>query len=327
MPVFPGQVSNGHEPPRDTARELGEALRGCRLDKGLSFRALARQLGLSAHSGLADYESGRRIPPEDLIRAYERVFDVPAGSLKELRNRAFAQRAQDRRPGAPVPVAMPRNEPGPSRGNRDKADSPDRSGQARDRTRRFRVAAWAVTVVAVSAAAVGVLATIGHDVPAASRGQAARTPGASPAPGGLIDMNAHGVQEPVRRVGSVTLPAGEVIDLDSPPDRPWTIDQAPRDDPYDLEFYVTHLSVTGINHASLGVLPPGSAGLRKECGTLQAYGAELGTASIRSGALLCVITDQRRYALLRITGVQRSADGRPSAITFSIRVWENRDAS
>lgn len=47
----------------------------------MSFRILARQLGMSSHSGLADYEQGRRIPPDDLISAYERVFSLPAGEL------------------------------------------------------------------------------------------------------------------------------------------------------------------------------------------------------------------------------------------------------
>lgn len=78
----------------DAREELARLLRQCRLDRGMSLRVLARRMGMSAHSGLADYEWGRRIPPEDLIAAYARVFDLPAGALHDLRARAFAERAR-----------------------------------------------------------------------------------------------------------------------------------------------------------------------------------------------------------------------------------------
>jgi transcriptional regulator with XRE-family HTH domain len=87
--------------PADTAVELGLVLRRCRLEHGLSFRVLARRLGLSAHSGLADYEQGRRIPPADLVATYERVFHLAEGELEGLRIRAFAERAT-RRAGPPT---------------------------------------------------------------------------------------------------------------------------------------------------------------------------------------------------------------------------------
>jgi hypothetical protein len=282
----------------------------------LSFRALARQLGLSAHSGLADYESGRRIPPEDLILAYERVFDVPSGTLKELRNRAFAQRAERRRLGKSADAGE---------GDGEEVRPPDGAGRNRDSTRRIRISVWAVALAALLAATVGALMALGGDTPSSTPVQSTRTAGTSAAPG-IINMNGHGVQEPVRRIGAVILAPGYVIDLDSL-SRDWALRKAPRGDPYDLEFTVAHLSLDSINNASLGVLPPGSAGVRKECGKLQAYNGDLARAAIRPGVLLCVITDQRRYALLRITSVRHSADGQPGGVTLSIRVWEHKDAS
>lgn len=59
----------------------------------MSLRRLAGELGLSGHGTLVDYEHGRRIPPEDLIVAYERVFEVSDGALRNLREKALAERA------------------------------------------------------------------------------------------------------------------------------------------------------------------------------------------------------------------------------------------
>lgn len=83
--------------------ELAGELRRLRLDHGLSYRLLARRLGLSAHSGLADYENGRRIPPIDLITSYEKVFELPRGSLETVRARAFAERARRKATATPPP--------------------------------------------------------------------------------------------------------------------------------------------------------------------------------------------------------------------------------
>ncbi|MFL6075483.1 MAG: ATP-binding protein [Mycobacteriales bacterium] len=93
--------------------ELGAALYERRLARGLSLRVLARRLGMSGHSGLARYEKGDRIPPADLIRAYERVLGVTDGALVALRDRALAERASSKvrallgseRPPVAVPAA------------------------------------------------------------------------------------------------------------------------------------------------------------------------------------------------------------------------------
>lgn len=50
---------------------------------------MARLLGLSAHSAVADYESGKRLPAGDIIIGYERVFGIQDGYLQRLRARAL----------------------------------------------------------------------------------------------------------------------------------------------------------------------------------------------------------------------------------------------
>lgn len=75
------------------AAELGLALYRFRLSRGLSLRVLARRLGMSGHGGLTEYEKGRRIPPEDVVLACERVLGVRDGQLLRLRDRALAERA------------------------------------------------------------------------------------------------------------------------------------------------------------------------------------------------------------------------------------------
>lgn len=75
------------------AAALGLTLYQLRLARGLSLRTLARRLGMSGHAGLLDYERGRRIPPEDVILAYERVLEVTDGQLRRLRERALLERA------------------------------------------------------------------------------------------------------------------------------------------------------------------------------------------------------------------------------------------
>ncbi|MEW9529049.1 tetratricopeptide repeat protein [Microbispora sp. NPDC049125] len=72
---------------------LRMALRQLRRQRGLSQRELARPLHLGSHSAIADYESGRRLPPADIITAYERHFALQAGQLQRLRDQAVAERA------------------------------------------------------------------------------------------------------------------------------------------------------------------------------------------------------------------------------------------
>jgi transcriptional regulator with XRE-family HTH domain len=76
------------------ASELATVLRWLRRSRGMSQRELAKLLFLRAHSAVADYESGRRIPAVDIIDAYESVFAVP-GQLHALRVRELRLRARE----------------------------------------------------------------------------------------------------------------------------------------------------------------------------------------------------------------------------------------
>ncbi len=72
---------------------LGVTLRRLRRERGLSQRDLLRPLGLASHSVIVDWEAGRRIPPLDVLWAYERHFGLPPGELLALREQALAERA------------------------------------------------------------------------------------------------------------------------------------------------------------------------------------------------------------------------------------------
>jgi tetratricopeptide (TPR) repeat protein/transcriptional regulator with XRE-family HTH domain len=79
---------------------LGDALRQLRRQRGLSQRDLLLPLRLASHSAIVDYESGRRIPPADILAAYERYFGVTDETLRRLRGQALTERAGD-----PIPRA------------------------------------------------------------------------------------------------------------------------------------------------------------------------------------------------------------------------------
>lgn len=72
---------------------LGASLRSLRRSRGLAQRDLLRPLHLGSHSAIVEYEAGRRIPPDAVIAAYERFFELPAGTLRKLREQALAARA------------------------------------------------------------------------------------------------------------------------------------------------------------------------------------------------------------------------------------------
>lgn len=75
---------------------LGQELLRLRLERGLSLRKLARQLGLTAHSGMVDYERGIRIPPPDLMSSYVQVLQPDGNHLTQLYESAMADRAHQR---------------------------------------------------------------------------------------------------------------------------------------------------------------------------------------------------------------------------------------
>jgi transcriptional regulator with XRE-family HTH domain len=104
--------------PNEYAQRLGAEIRNRRMTRGMSLRALAKQLNLSGHGTLVDYEHGRRIPPENLVVGCERIFEISAGALSNLREKALAERAghnteQMLRASREEPALEPQSEPDP----------------------------------------------------------------------------------------------------------------------------------------------------------------------------------------------------------------------
>jgi hypothetical protein len=58
------------------------------------MRALTGLIGLSAHSNLADYECGRRLPPRDVVEACERALGVADRELLRLWEAALRERSK-----------------------------------------------------------------------------------------------------------------------------------------------------------------------------------------------------------------------------------------
>jgi transcriptional regulator with XRE-family HTH domain len=82
------------------AERLGDELLRLRLERGLSLRKMAKELGMTAHSGLVDYERGYRIPPNGLLAAYARALRVDDDRLTVLHRAAMAERARRRAGGS-----------------------------------------------------------------------------------------------------------------------------------------------------------------------------------------------------------------------------------
>jgi transcriptional regulator with XRE-family HTH domain len=80
-------------PPVASRLPIGLELRRLRRCRGLSQREMAKLLGLSAHSAVADYENGKRLPAGDIIVGYERVFGIPDSRLQVLRGQELTDAA------------------------------------------------------------------------------------------------------------------------------------------------------------------------------------------------------------------------------------------
>lgn len=73
---------------------LGIEIRKYRIARGMTQARLAREIGLSAHSNISDYEAGRRLPPMDILQSFESVLCVNDRRLCEWRDRALTERAR-----------------------------------------------------------------------------------------------------------------------------------------------------------------------------------------------------------------------------------------
>lgn len=91
---------------QDATAQLGETIRRLRRERGLSQRDLTRLAGFSAHSNLADYEAGRRIPPIDVVRALERALGVDGHELSQLHRDATVARARAEQANGRLPLSV-----------------------------------------------------------------------------------------------------------------------------------------------------------------------------------------------------------------------------
>lgn len=101
------QMETGKIDPADSPSEANPAVRALahelmrlRLERGLSLRKLARLVGMTAHSGLVDYERGSRIPPGDLMSGLVGVLKPSDDRLTHLYRAAVAERVRRRMAGA-----------------------------------------------------------------------------------------------------------------------------------------------------------------------------------------------------------------------------------
>ncbi|MEV0663981.1 hypothetical protein ACIBI3_16050 [Actinomadura luteofluorescens] len=146
-----------------------------------------------------------------------------------------------------------------------------------------------------------------------------RTPPPGPGPGGAGD----GGDRPIRRTGTVVVVPGSSHDIDLDSLAPSWTTSAARSRVNDLEFRIADRRLVAVDPAVVANLPAGGKGTWRECATQQSY-AEDGRPE--TGALMCVITTERRYALLRVTSVHHT-DGLPDRIGLDIKVWDARNAS
>lgn len=97
---------DGSQVRKSAAEILAGRLRRLRTARGLTQRKMALALGLGAHSNIADFESGRRLPQNDILGAYERYFSLPSAELQRLRARVLTARARAGRHEGP-PAGQP----------------------------------------------------------------------------------------------------------------------------------------------------------------------------------------------------------------------------
>ncbi len=81
-----------YEPPKvESPINFGQKLRQLRIQKGLTQRQLAKELGYKTNSYISDIERGRIIPPREKLRKIAEILGVP---FKFLDNMAFQARVR-----------------------------------------------------------------------------------------------------------------------------------------------------------------------------------------------------------------------------------------
>ena len=307
-------------------------LRLLRVEAGSpSYRRLATVAAYSA-TALSKAASGDQLPSLEVTLGYVKACGGDSAALEQWRERwerargDLGRTARDADPiGGQADAAMQPQHP--ARG-RIEAAAPSADERSQSSAPRRRVSRPALAIgLTAGIAVLAVAALLGFTLPGSSA--AAHNPPSTQTPAtagvGNPDANGQGVVQAVRHRDPAVLVPGHVIDLDSMATN-WADRAGYPHSPYDLEFTLAHHTLVGEDQAVLGILPAGSVGTRHECGSLSDYGVEMSPAQIKPGALFCIITDQNRYALLRITDALYDSTGLPAQVTLDIKVWEPRNA-
>jgi transcriptional regulator with XRE-family HTH domain len=62
-------------------QRFGEKLRTLRIQRGMTLKELALELGLSAHGYISELESGKKKPTTEFVLNVARLFDVSTDQL------------------------------------------------------------------------------------------------------------------------------------------------------------------------------------------------------------------------------------------------------
>lgn len=74
--------------------ELPRSLHDVRMSRGMTIAVVSDALKISA-SSLCDYEFGRKVPPEGILKGMSRVYDIPYEHLEEAAKKAQSDALSD----------------------------------------------------------------------------------------------------------------------------------------------------------------------------------------------------------------------------------------
>lgn len=300
--------------------ELARRLRALRDRREMTLRQLAAKSGYS-QATLSGAEAGRESPSWPVTAAFVQSCGEDPRHWRQLWELAAAsspaptaEAADHDEASGPlgIPDSAPRTEPHAD----ESADTP----AARRFPRRVRLAAAAVLACT---AALGVSAAFmsgAHGTPHADT-----TAPPDSAPVFASPTATPSSQYQVRRFDTTIMNAGERITLDAPPGVPW-----PRATSgwvgYDLEFTLSQRQLVSVGTQTVGsslayIARP--TGTYLDCSQEHDYSGVVPTDAIVPGTEFCVITNQRRRALIVIRAVHHDAAGRPDQVTLTIATWNH----
>jgi transcriptional regulator with XRE-family HTH domain len=313
--------------------DLAKRLRALRDHSGLTLRQLAARTGYSQGT-LSAAEAGRRVPSWEVTAAFAQACGQDADRWRQLWELAAESADGEAAPDggktpqgddtahdaatAPEEVPLPAPNPGPDLASAAGGESTPAVQRARGSRTRLWIGAALACAVGVGIGASITLIAVNHPAPKAG-------PTSPPAVAYTrLPTGAPSAPYPVRRFDSTTMNAGERITLDAPPSGDW-----PRATSgsvgYDLEFTLADRLLVSVGTETTGAslaLIPAPTHTYDDCKTSD-YSGVVPTASIVPGTEFCVLTSDRRRALIVITAVHHDRAGLPDQVTLTITTWEH----